>query len=170
MGIRTVFNILGPLTNPARAQHQVIGVADGSIGEKMARVLQLMGSKHALVVHGEDGLDEISLSSPSRMWELKDGRIEAYTISAEEVGMRSGEGVSIIGGSPQASSAILRDVLEGKDGPARDVVLLNAAAALVAADKAVGLKEGVELAARSIDSDDARKKLEALIRVSQALS
>jgi anthranilate phosphoribosyltransferase len=170
IGIRTVFNILGPLTNPARAQHQVIGVADPSVGEKMARVLGLMGSKHALVVHGQDGLDEISLSGPTQVWELKDGTVKSYTISPEDVGLQNAERVGIIGGSVDASTSMLKDVLSGQRGPARDVVLLNAAAALVAADKVTNLKEGLALAAKSIDSREAKAKLEALVRTSQSTS
>ncbi len=170
IGIRTVFNILGPLTNPARAQHQVIGVADPSVGEKMARVLGLMGSKHALVVHGQDGLDEISLSGPTRVWELKDGTVKSYTISPEDVGIQSAERVGIIGGSVDASTSMLKDVLSGQRGPARDVVLLNAAAALIAADKVTNLNDGLALAAKSIDSGEAKAKLEALVRTSQSTS
>ncbi len=170
IGIRTVFNILGPLTNPAWAQAQVIGVADASLGEKMAQVLGLLGSKHALVVHGQDGLDEITLSGQTQVWEMKKGLITSYTISPGDVGLPESDREAIRGGSVEANASILKDVLGGKGGPARDVVLMNAAAALVAADRASNLMEGVAVATEAIDSGAAHAKLQALIETSQRLS
>ena len=170
IGIRTVFNILGPLTNPAWAQAQVIGVAEASLGEKMAQVLGLLGSKHALVVHGQDGLDEITLSGQTQVWEMKKGLVTSYAISPGDVGLHESDREAIRGGSVEANASILKDVLGGKGGPARDVVLMNAAAALIAADRASNLREGVALATGAIDSGATHAKLQALIEASQRLS
>ena len=169
IGIRTVFNILGPLTNPASATAQLIGVADPAVGEKMATVLGRLGSNHALVVHGKDGLDEISLSDETQVWELKDGSVSEYTITPEDIGLgriRKGD-LEVVGA--EESAAVVRRVLQGEAGPARDVVLANAGATLVAADKANTIAEGVALAARSIDDGSALAKLDALIELSQKL-
>ncbi|MBI2836155.1 MAG: anthranilate phosphoribosyltransferase [Chloroflexi bacterium] len=163
IGIRTVFNILGPLTNPAGAQAQVLGVADGSLVEKMAQVLKSLGCRHALVVHGADGLDEITVTAESNVCELTGGRIVSYTVSTEELGLpRAGYG-SLKGGTAAENAAILREVLGGVLGHRRDVVLVNAAAALVAGDKAISLKEGIELAKKSIDGGQASLTLERMI-------
>jgi anthranilate phosphoribosyltransferase len=163
IGIRTVFNILGPLTNPAGAGAQVIGVADGSLGGKIATVLKGLGSRHALVVHGDDGLDEISVCQSSQVWELKDGTIKSYNIAPEDFGLsRAAEG-SLSGGNATTNAALLRAVFEGTTGPRRDAVLLNAAAALVAGDSAASLKEGVALTRKALDSGAALAKLEELI-------
>ncbi|MBI3954283.1 MAG: anthranilate phosphoribosyltransferase [Chloroflexi bacterium] len=169
IGIRTVFNILGPLTNPAGAQHQVIGVADTALAPKMAAALQLLGARHVLLVHGQDGLDELSLSGPSAVWELRDGRVREYTVTPEDAGLTRAPRAALAGGSAQENAAILRGVLSGERGPRREVVLLNAAAALVAADRARDLREGAHLAAQSLDSGWARQKLEGLTKLSQAL-
>ena len=170
IGIRIVFNILGPLTNPAKAQAQVLGVADASLGEKMAQVLNRLGCRHALVVHGEDGLDEMTLSGPTQVWELKNGAVNTYTITPEELGLPESDREAIQGGTIEANSALLKDVLKGTKGPARDVVLMNAAAALVAADKVSTLKDGIGLAAEAIDNGAALHKLEALVALSQSLT
>lgn len=170
IGIRTVFNILGPLTNPAGAQHQVLGVADPAMAPKMAEVLQHLGSPHSLVVHGTDGLDEVSISAPTRVWELKDGAIREYTVSPEDLGLPRAPREAIRGGTAQENAAVLRSVLGGAPGPIRDMVTLNAAAALAAADAAPDLKSGLERARASIDSGEALRRMEALVRVSQSFA
>lgn len=165
IGVRSVFNILGPLTNPAGASAQVLGVADAAIGEKMIQVLGRLGCCHALVVHGEDGLDEMTLGGPTLVYELKEGDIRSYRVTPEEVGLRQASGQAVKGGSPQENAAAMRAVFGGEQGPLRDIVLLNSAAALVAADKAATLAEGVPLAAQAIDSGAAGKKLDRFIEV-----
>jgi len=163
MRVRTIFNILGPLTNPAGARRQVLGVADSALASKMIEALRELGSVHALVVHGEDGLDEITLSGPSMVYELKDGKISRYEICPEQFGFRSSSTQSLRGGDKETNADITRKVLTGTTGPARDVVLINAAAGLVAADVAENLKEGLEIAARVIDEGAAMEKLDAFI-------
>ncbi|MBI2847431.1 MAG: anthranilate phosphoribosyltransferase [Chloroflexi bacterium] len=170
IGIRTVFNILGPLTNPARAQTQLLGIADGRLGETMAQVLGRLGSRHALVVHGEDGLDEISISAKTHIWELKSGSVKSYFISPEELGLLRASLKEIKGGSVEENRAILEGVLQGKAGPARDVVVMNAGAALLAGDGAGSLKEGVELAQNAISGGQALHKLRELAELSRSLS
>ncbi len=165
--VRTVFNILGPLTNPAHARYQVLGVADGRVAEKMAEVLRELGSKHALVVHGEDGLDEITLNGPSQVYELKDGAVRCYEITPEEFGLVHAPLEAIRGGDRRTNAGITRAVLAGEQGPPRDVVLLNAAAALVAANLAEDMREGVVVARRALDDGDAASKLEAFAGSSQ---
>ena len=169
IGIRTVFNILGPLTNPAGAKTHLIGVADPKVAETMAEVLGRLGSSHALVVHGSDGLDEITLGDETQVWELKDGEVSSYSVSPEDLGLGrvSRDDLQVAG--VEESTETLRNVLEGKHGPARDLVLANAAGALVAAGRAATLKEGVPLAAESIDSGAAKGKLNALVELSQKL-
>ncbi len=169
IGIRTVFNVLGPLTNPAGAQSQVLGVADPALGEKMADVLRHLGSRHALIVHGEDGLDELSICAPSRVWELKDGSVTSYTVTPEELGLRTAATGSIAGGTAAENVEAMRRVLSGDRDPARDVVLLNAGAALIAGGAATGLRGGIGLAVESIDSGQAMERLNALCELSQQL-
>jgi len=169
IGIRTVFNILGPLTNPAGAPAQLLGVADGSLTMKMAEVLSLLGCRHALVVHGEDGLDEITLGGRTTVCELIGDEITRYYIEPEEFGFSRVSIASLSGGPPQESAAIIRRVLGGEKGPQRDIVLINAAAALVAGDLAENLEQGVRIAAEAIDSGKALEKLEGLIKISQIL-
>ena len=169
IGIRTVFNILGPLTNPAGASAQVIGVADGSLGGKIATVLKGLGSRHALVVHGDDGLDEITVCQSSQVWELKDGAVKSYNVAPEDFGLSRAEEGSLSGGIATVNAALLRAVLESTPGPRRDAVLLNAAAALVAGDSAASLKEGVSLARKALDSGSALAKLEELIEFGSCL-
>ena len=169
IGIRTVFNILGPLTNPAGATAQLIGVADPAVGANMADVLGRLGSTHALVVHGADGLDEISLSAPTQVWELNDGAVKEYTVTADDLGLGSASNDDLKISGADESAAMLRGVLDGKHGPARDVVLANAGAALYAADKASSIEEGVGMAAESIDSGSARAKMDAFVELSQKL-
>ena len=169
LGIRTVFNILGPLTNPAGAQAQVLGVAHRQLGATMAQVLGILGSQRAMVVHGEDGLDELTLSGPSFLWELDKGTIRTHRISPEDVGLGRAPLSALKGGSAQENADTLRRLLQGERGPLRDVVLLNTAAVLVVGNAARRLKDGVYLAAASIESGAALDKLEALVKLSQAL-
>lgn len=170
IGIRTIFNILGPLTNPAGAKAQVLGVADGAMVEKMAQVLKSLGFHHALVVHGEDGLDEITVSASSQVYELLDGRIVKYTISPEDFGLSRASYGSLKGGTAAENAKILTDVLDGVPGPRLDVTLLNAAAALLAGDKVASIKNGMDLARKSIDSGQAAAKLKQLIVCSQEVA
>ena len=170
IGIRTVFNVLGPLTNPAGAKSQLIGVADGEMAEKMAQVLVRLGSDHALVVHGADGMDEITLSDETEVWEVKGGSVSAYRVSPEDFSnIARAPRESFQTGSAEESAGTLRAVLDGVRGPTRDVVLLNAGAALLAADRASTLGEGVAAAAESIDSGGARRKLDAFVELSNEL-
>ncbi len=170
IGIRTVFNILGPLTNPAGAKAQVLGVADGSLVEKIALVLQSLDCHHALVVHGEDGLDEITITGKTRVCELKGGDIRSCEINPDDFGLTKASLDDLKGGTADENAALLRSVLSGTPGPQRDVVLMNAAAALVAGDKAQSLQQGIDLAREAIDSGHALTKLEQLIRFSQSLT
>ena len=174
IGIRTIFNILGPLTNPARAESQVLGVPSEELGEKMAQVLLRLGSKHALVVHGLDGMDEISIAGKSKVWELRDGEITNYHVSPEDFGLARAGVETLAGGTPEENAAILRSVLEGEKGPRREAVVINAAAGIVVGKRTKhpsglpALKEGVEIAQAAIDSGRAREKLEKLIKLSQS--
>lgn len=162
LGFRTIFNVLGPLTNPAFAHRQVIGVYSLHLVEIVAQVLRMLGSVHALVVHSEDGMDEISVSAPTAVCELRDGEIRKYSLSPEHIGLERHDINDLTGGSPAESASMIRDVLSGKKGAPRDVVLANAGAALYVAGKAGDIGDGVEMAARSIDRGDAFRKLEQL--------
>jgi len=170
IGIRTVFNILGPLTNPAGAGAYLLGVADGSLVEKMALVLQSLDCRHALVVHGEDGLDEITLTEKTKVCELKNGRISSYSVSPEDFGLPRASLNSLRGGTVDENATLLRSILAGALGSQRDVVLMNAAAALVAGDRAETLQQGVDLAGEALDSGQALSKLEQLIEFSQSFA
>lgn len=169
IGIRNVFNILGPLTNPAGAKRQLIGVADPAMARRMAEVLGTLGSERALVVHGEDGMDELTVTGPSRIWELKDGTVTEYQFTPDSVGLPTSDADALAATSADNSAEIVRSVLSGAEGPARDVVLLNAAAALVVAGESDSLSDGVKLAAESIDSGAASRSLDALTALSQQL-
>jgi anthranilate phosphoribosyltransferase len=169
IGIRTVFNILGPLTNPARARHQVVGVGDPTLLPKMAGALGALGSRHALVVHG-GGLDELTIAGPTRVAELVGGAIREYDVSPEDVGLRRWPTEAIRGGTAEQNATALRRILGGEAGAGRDVVLLNAAAALLAADRVDSLPAGVQCAVESVDSGAARRALDGLIRLSQELA
>jgi len=162
--IRTVFNLLGPLTNPAGATAQVVGVYAEELVEKVAEALRLLGLRRALVVHGRDGLDEITISGPTRIAELRNGRVRTYSLTPEECGLRRMPLEALAGGDAATNAAILRATLDGENSPRRDVVLMNAAAALVAAGRAESVPEGVPMAAESLDSGAAREKLGALVR------
>ena len=169
IGIRTVFNILGPLTNPAGADRQVIGAADPSVARRLAEALGRLGSRKALVVHGADGLDELSICASSAIWTLENDNVVESEVSPEQLGLQRAAPESIRIDSAESSASVARGVLSGDSGPARDVVLMNAAAALVVADIASNLVEGVELAARSIDHGNAIARLDALVELSQGL-
>lgn len=162
IGIRTIFNILGPLTNPAGARYQLLGVYDPDLTEIMTRVLKNLGSERVFCVHGEDGLDEVSLSSSTRVTELKGGEINTYRITPEEFGFKRAPLSAIAGGSPEENALIALNVLKGESGPKRDVVLLNTALVLMAGKLTETVEEGINRAAMSIDSGAAMAKLEAL--------
>ncbi len=164
IGVRTVFNILGPLTNPARAEAQVLGVADASLGEKLAQVLLRLGSKHALVVYGEDGLDEVSVSATTQVYEVKEGRVVTSTVHPDDLGLPTHSRDAVRGGSPEENAEMLLRVVAREPGPLRDFTLINAAAALVAADLAPEFREGLKLAEQAIDSGAARQKLDAFVQ------
>jgi len=164
--LRTMFNLLGPLTNPARANGQVVGVYSLDLVEKLAEVLSMLGLRRALVVHGLDGLDEITITGKTRVAEARDGVVKSYEVEPEEFGLRRASLEAISGGDAAENAGIIRAVLHGEKSPRRDVVLLNAAAALVAAGRAEHIAGAVSIAAQSIDSGAAAKKLEALARFS----
>ncbi len=168
IGIRTVFNILGPLTNPAGAQSQLIGVAFPELGERMAEVMRLLNTRHSLVVHGEGGLDEIAPTGKTSVWEVKDGQVVHWTLDVSEPGLPNAPLEAIRGGDREENAEAMRRLLRGEPGPVRDVVLLNSAGVLLAADAVADFRTGVEMAAHSIDSGAAHAKLEALIELSQA--
>ena len=162
IGIRTVFNILGPLTNPAQARRYLQGVPTPAHTDLMARVLADLGAERAFVVHGEDGMDEISICVPTRVAEVMDGRVATYTLSPEDVGFRRAPLEALRGGAPEENARICVSILQGETGPRRDIVLLNAGAALVAAGLAGTVADGVARAAESIDGGRAYATLEAL--------
>jgi len=174
LGIRTIFNILGPLTNPALAESIVLGVASQELGVKMARVLQRLGSRHALVVYNLNGMDEISTAGQSRVWELQKDKITDYQISPEDFGLAVAGVNTLAGGTPQENAAILRAVLEGEKGPRRDAVIMNAAAGIAVSHRSKNssglpaLKESAEAAREAIDSGRALEKLQRLIKLSQS--
>jgi anthranilate phosphoribosyltransferase len=162
--LRTVFNLLGPLTNPANASAQVVGVYSAALVEKLAEALSMLGLHRALVVHGMDGLDEITITGPTRIAEVRDGTVRTYEVTPEEFGMNRGTLDDIAGGGAPANADIVREILAGKKSSRRDVVLLNAAAALVAAGRADRLVDALPLASESVDSGAAAGKLQALAR------
>jgi anthranilate phosphoribosyltransferase len=162
IGIRTIFNILGPLTNPAGAQYQLLGVYDPLLTDILAKVLSNLGSTHAFVVCGEDGLDEITLADDTRVTELRDGTIKTYHIKPEDFGFERCTAEDMKGGDPEENARIILEILNGKKSPQRDVVLLNASAAITAGGKSRTLDEGVAFARGAVDSGEALKKLESL--------
>jgi anthranilate phosphoribosyltransferase len=161
--LRTVFNLLGPLTNPARATCQVVGVYSVELVEKLAEALGMLGARRALVVHGEDGLDEVTITGSTRIGELRNGQVRSYEVTPEEFGLARASLNDISGGDAVQNARLIRAVLSGEKSPRRDVVLLNSSAALVAAGSADHLRDGVPMAATSIDSGAALAKLEALV-------
>lgn len=168
MGVRTFFNIVGPMTNPADAKRQLLGVFDGAWTEPMATALGKLGSERAMVVHGAGGLDEISTTGPTRVSELRNGAVETYEMEPLEYGIRRAEMSDLKGGDADENARILRAVLDGEEGPARGIAVLNAAAALKTAGVADSVKEGLERARESIRSGAAKRALEGLIRASSA--
>ncbi len=164
--LRTVFNLLGPLTNPAHATCQVVGVYSADLVEKLAEALSMLGLHRALVVHGSDGLDEITMSGPTRISEVKEGQVRTYEVTPEEFSLQRAPLDAISGGDAQLNAKLIQEVLEGQKSARRDVVLLNAAAALVAASRADHLRDAIPLAAKSIDSGAAAAKLQALANFS----
>ena len=167
--LRTVFNLLGPLTNPANASAQVVGVYSGELVEKLAEALSMLGVHRALVVHGEDGLDEITITAPTRVAEVREGTVRSYEVTPEEFGFARASLQAISGGDASDNAAIIREILEGKKSACRDVVVLNAAAALVAASRADHIRDALPLAAQSLDSGAARRKLDALVRFTNSV-
>lgn len=169
MGVRTIFNLLGPLTNPVGAPNQVIGVFAAQWVEPLAEVLQKLGSRHVLVVHADDGMDEISIGAPTRVAELKDGRVRVFTIQPEQFGVARGDVKKLGVANPAESLAFIREVFDNRAGPARDIVALNAGAAIYVAGLAPSLDAGVKKAAEAITGGTARAKLDALAALSKKL-
>jgi len=170
--MRTVFNLLGPLTNPAGASAQIVGVYDAKLTELLARALGELGVRHAFVVHGADGLDEISIAGETYVAELRDGGVRNYTVTPEDFGLHRAPREAILGGDTAHNAAIINQILgrngaQPEHGPRREFVLTNSSAALVAAGRAANFREGVRLAAESIDSGAARARLDALIAHTQ---
>jgi anthranilate phosphoribosyltransferase len=166
--LRTVFNLLGPLTNPAHASAQVVGVYSADLVEKLAEALCLLGLKRALVVHGSDGLDEITITGATRIAEVRAGAVRTYEVEPEQFGLTRAPIGAILGGNVSENAAIIRSILDDERSARRDVVLLNAAAALVAAERADTLAVGIPIAAHSIDSGAAKEKLQALVDFTNA--
>ena len=162
IGKKTMFNILGPLSNPAGATHQLVGVFQARWTEVLARVLSNLGASHAIIVHGEDGLDEMTTTAKTHISEAREGKIESYDISPEDFGIKRASPEDLSGGSVSLNAKIMLDILNGKSGPKRDIVVLNSAAAIYAADKSRSIKEAIKLAAESLDSGKALEKLELL--------
>jgi len=163
LGIRTLMNIMGPLSNPAGATIQVLGVYDKTLTEKLAQVLMRLGTQHCFVLHGHDGLDEISLASPTAVSEGRKGRVASYTIAPEDFALKPVSPKDLLGGNPSDNAKIILDLFRGLRGPKRDIVLMNAAPALVAAGKAKSLHEGYDIAGKAVDNGAAYEKLEQLI-------
>lgn len=170
LGVRTIFNVLGPLTNPAGVPNQLLGVFSESLLQPLAEVLQRLGSRHVLVVHARDGLDEISIGAVTDVAELKDGEIRRYHIEPETFGLARASIDSIRVSDPAESLAILREVLANRPGPPRDIVLLNAGAAIYAAGRAASLSEGITLADLAIVSGEAARRLERLVALTGSLA
>ena len=168
LGVRTMFNVLGPLTKPAGAKRQLMGVFDPNIVEKIAAVLGALGSQRAMVVHSDDGLDELSISAPTRIAQWKDGKVTTGTLTPEELGLPRAKLSDVLVTTAQESAEAIRGVLAGEKGPRRDIVVLNAAAALMVADAAADMRQGIALAQQSIDGDAARAALEKLVAISNA--
>ena len=168
LGTRTIFNLLGPLSNPANVKRQMVGVFSRHWVEPVAHVLKNLGSERAYVVHGSDGLDEITTAGPTAVATLENGSVRTFEIDPKDVGLEIARPETLRGGDAVSNAAALKGVLEGKDGPYREVAAFNAAAALVVAGRADSLREGVELALNSIDSGEAEGRLERLIAISNA--
>lgn len=171
MGIRTVFNILGPLANPAGTRHQLVGVGHPDIAGKMAEVLSLLGSSHAVLVHSEEGLDEVGIQGTSQIteWDERKQKIVSYSVRPEDFGLQRGTKSDLIGGDASTNVEITRSILHGEVGPRRSITLMNAGAGIYAANAAASFAEGIALAAEVIDSGRAWEKLEQLVAVTQEL-
>lgn len=169
MGIRTVFNILGPLTNPAGAKRQILGVFAGKLTEALALVLGNLGSEDAMVVHGEDGLDEITISNGTKVARYKDGKLDTFYVSPEDFGLTRSDIRSLVGGDKDENARILISILKGEKSPKRDIVLMNSSAALIVAGKAEGFKDAMLIASDAIDSGKAYAKLQEIIRLSNSI-
>ena len=167
IGIRTVFNILGPLTNPAGAQSMLVGVAFPEMGEKMASVLNLLETGHSIIVHGEGGLDEMTLGGSTTVWEVSAGNVTTWTLSVAETGLPITPIEDVRGGDKVANAATMRALLNGEGGPVRDYVLLNSAGVLLIGDLVTNIRDGIQLAAQSIDSGAARACMESMIEASK---
>ena len=170
IGIRTVFNVLGPMTNPAGVPCQLIGVGYPEVANKMAEALRLFGTHHAIIVHSDDGMDELSLGSDTAGWEVLDGEIRPYVVRPRDLGLPHATPEDLRGGDPAANAETMRSILSGTRGPVRDAVVLNSGAALVAGDMADTLSDGIELAAASIADGRAAEKLEAMVALTRELS
>lgn len=166
LGVPTVFNFIGPLTNPAGARHQVLGVSDKSMAPKMAEVLLRLGSTHALIVHGSDGLDEITTTAPTYVWELKAGEVTEWTLDTADIGIPRSAPQDLTGGAAPENAKVALHVLSGGEGPARDIAVVNAAAAIVAADVAPTFEDAIEQAKDSLESGRAMAALDHLVEVS----
>lgn len=169
MGIRTIFNILGPITNPAGAKRQILGVFSSKLTESLAMVLGNLGAEDAMVVHGEDGLDEITITNGTKVSRFVNGRVENMYLSPEDFGLRRGKKDDLLGGDKEENAKIILQILKGEKGPKRDVVLINSAAALTVSGKTPDLMVAFEMAEDSIDSGKALKKLEEIKKVSNSL-
>jgi anthranilate phosphoribosyltransferase len=170
LGVRTIFNFLGPLTNPAGATRQLIGVVDPAFMERIAGALEQLGARHALVVSGTDGLDELSICADTQVIEVTEEGIRAYTVSPEDVGLERGTHEAVRGGSPEDNAAITRAVLGGEPGPRRALVVFNAAAALMVAGRAATLEEGARLAEQTLDSGAALQSMESFVSKTRELA
>ena len=167
LGVRTLFNVLGPLTNPAGARGQVLGVFAPELTECLAEVLRLLGSQRAFVVHGSDGLDEITVTGPSRICELREGRVTTYNLDPQRFFGQYADAADLRGGAPEVNAEIIRRVLAGEPGPCRDIACLNAAAGIAAGGRAPDIGAGLELARQSIDSGHAKRALDRLVALSR---
>ena len=167
IGIRTVFNILGPLTNPAGAQSMLVGVAFPDLGEKMASVLNLLDTHHSIVVYGDGGLDEMTLAGNTAVWEVAGGKVSNWTLSVADTGLPVTPTEAVRGGDKAANAATMRALLSGEGGPVRDYVLLNGAGVLLAGDLVTNIRDGVQLAAQTIDSGAAKACMESMIEASR---
>jgi anthranilate phosphoribosyltransferase len=170
MGVRTIFNLLGPLTNPAKAPNQVLGVFSDQWVEPLAEVLQRLGSRHVLVVHAEDGLDEISIGADTRVGELKDGRVRVFTLQPEQFGLKRSDISKLVVSSPAESLAMVEKVLKNEPGPARDIVALNAGAAIYVSGLVADLDAGIKTSLTVLSSGAAGKKLHDLVALSNKLA
>ncbi len=170
LAVRTIFNFLGPLTNPAGATRQLIGVSDAAYLETMAGALALLGTEHALLVSGEDGVDELSISAPTTVVEVRDGQLERYSATPEELGLERAPADSVPGGDPQQNAQTTKEIFSGEHGVARDLAVLNAGAAIYAGNGSASLEEGVRAAERSVDSGAAAEALKRFVERSKELA